>query len=319
MVKMTGRMSPRTRRQLGAASMASLVSASVWPPSATATADEGTATTAPPTTAPATEDVDFARLLQAYRPGMQWSLNGDSWLNSPGGGCCDQLTIHDGSPKPTRDELLAFLRANGPSATAPRPVVSVVPEALSLDYSKILARRFPGMQWSLNGDGCCDQLTIHDGSRKPTKSELDAMWADVEREILAEMREGAKGPGAPSDDTSPAATALSGGMARPVVAGSAVPTRAGVADVATIVERRAGPAGFMVSGEGASAELVVDVRGLRGKLTVRAVRGNQTIIWRVSGLRGTRRTVARVDLLDGFMVSLVAGGRTVERIAVGDR
>ena len=196
MVKMTGRMSPRTRRQLGAASMASLVSASVWLPSATATADEGTATTAPPTTAPATEDVDFARLLQAYRPGMQWSLNGDSWLNSPGGGCCDQLTIHDGSPKPTRDELLAFLRANGPSATAPRPVVSVVPEALSLDYSKILARRFPGMQWSLNGDGCCDQLTIHDGSRKPTKSELDAMWADVEREILAEMREGAKGPGA---------------------------------------------------------------------------------------------------------------------------
>jgi hypothetical protein len=139
------------------------------------------------------ESIDYSKVLQIYMPGAQWSLNGD--------GCCDQLTIHDGSVKPTKAELDAFWQnrvASGAPLTPPPPPPTPVPDSLSLDYSKILSRRFPGMQWSLNGDGCCDQLTIHDGSVKPTKAQLDAMWSSVEQEILAEMRSGTYGVSAPT-------------------------------------------------------------------------------------------------------------------------
>jgi hypothetical protein len=139
------------------------------------------------------ESIDYSKVLQIYMPGAQWSLNGD--------GCCDQLTIHDGSAKPTKAELDAFWQnrvASGAPLTPPPPPPTPIPDSLSLDYSKILSRRFPGMQWSLNGDGCCDQLTIHDGSAKPTKAQLDAMWSSVEQEILAEMRSGTYGVSAPT-------------------------------------------------------------------------------------------------------------------------
>lgn len=54
-----------------------------------------------------------------------------------------------------------------------------------IDYAAILARRYSGKQWTLNGDNY-DGLTWLDDSTKPTKTKLDNLWAEVQQEIANE-------------------------------------------------------------------------------------------------------------------------------------
>lgn len=54
-----------------------------------------------------------------------------------------------------------------------------------IDYALILQKRFPGSQWSLNGDSY-DGLTWLDQTEKPSRNELDSLWDEVEKEITVE-------------------------------------------------------------------------------------------------------------------------------------
>ena len=54
-----------------------------------------------------------------------------------------------------------------------------------IDYPAILARRYPNKVWTLAGDNY-DGLTWISETTKPTKSELDLLWPDVQKEILDE-------------------------------------------------------------------------------------------------------------------------------------
>jgi hypothetical protein len=141
---------------------------------------------------------DYAAILTRRFPGAQWSLNGSSYAG---------LTWLDGTPQPSRTQLdalwpevaqeLAAERAERAAAEARRtdPAVTSVLDSFdprtiwgpSPDYSAILSRRFPGAQWSLNGNDPVNGLTWISGGTKPTKAQLDAMWADVAREMALEM------------------------------------------------------------------------------------------------------------------------------------
>jgi len=153
---------------------------------------------------------DYAAILTRRFPGAQWSLNGSSY---------DGLTWLDGTSQPSRAQLdalwpevaqeLAAERAERAAAEARRvaaraaelearrtdPAVTSVLDSFdprtiwgpSPDYSAILSRRFPGAQWSLNGNDPVNGLTWISGGTKPTKAQLDAMWADVAREMALEM------------------------------------------------------------------------------------------------------------------------------------
>lgn len=177
----------------------------------------------------------------------------------------------------------ALVTTSAPVTTTVTATVTTVPTAPpvdSLDLSELLQEYRPSMRRLLNGDtwanspsgGCCEQLTIHVGSRKPTKAELDALWAGVEQELLDEMRDAAMRSESTTVVDAPA-TALSGGIARPLAPGTEPPARRSQTGVARVSSPSAGVAGFMARGSGSAAELVVDVRGLRGAVWVRAVRG----------------------------------------------
>jgi hypothetical protein len=243
-----------------------------------------------PTTVP--ESSDYSRVLREYAPGAQWSLNGD--------GCCDQLSMHDGTPLPTKEQLDAFWATRGsrpePAPLAPPPI----PDALGLDYSKILARRYPGMQWSLNGDGCCEQLAIHDGSRKPTKAELDALWPSVEQDLLEEMRRSQRRdwPDAPAE-------------APPVepVAPASYVVAANVARGATVEVGRS-----LVVRDGSI--LLASQSPAPGASTVvlRATNGTTTFVWFLSDRAPTRLGALR--RFAGYRFVLRVDGRVVETIRI---
>jgi hypothetical protein len=57
------------------------------------------------------------------------------------------------------------------------------------DYAHILSRRYPGAQWSLNGNDPTGGLSWDENVNgpRPTKAALDAMWAEVAREMALEM------------------------------------------------------------------------------------------------------------------------------------
>jgi hypothetical protein len=55
------------------------------------------------------------------------------------------------------------------------------------DYAIILTRRYPNKQWTLNGDDY-DGLTWLDEGNPPSKTELDALWSDVQAEIVNEKQ-----------------------------------------------------------------------------------------------------------------------------------
>ena len=153
---------------------------------------------------------DYATILTRRYPGAQWSLSG----NDP-----DRLVWIGPGSAPTRAELDAHwpavaaelarerveqeaaeaaaaaaraaeleARRNDPNVTAlldrfdPRTIWGSTP-----DYAHILTRRFPGAQWSLNGNDPVGGLTWIGPGTKPTKAQLDALWAQVAREMALEM------------------------------------------------------------------------------------------------------------------------------------
>jgi len=152
---------------------------------------------------------DYAHILTRRYPGALWSLNGSSYAG---------LTWLDDAPKPTQAELdalwpgvaaeLAAERAEQEAAEAAAAAAraaqlearrndpgvqalldSCDPRTIwgSPDYAHILTRRFPGAQWSLNGNDPANGLVWHSAGTAPTKAQLDAMWADVAREMALEM------------------------------------------------------------------------------------------------------------------------------------
>jgi hypothetical protein len=56
-----------------------------------------------------------------------------------------------------------------------------------MDYTQILARKYPGTEWTLNGDSY-EGLTWLSESPKPSQADLEALWSDVEAEIAAEVQ-----------------------------------------------------------------------------------------------------------------------------------
>ncbi len=54
------------------------------------------------------------------------------------------------------------------------------------DYALVLATRYAGREWSLDGNDY-DTLTILDGGSKPSKKSLDDAWLDVQEEIAAKQ------------------------------------------------------------------------------------------------------------------------------------
>ena len=57
---------------------------------------------------------------------------------------------------------------------------------MSIDYSKILIRKFAGQEWTLNGDDYSGLTWLSD-TPKPTKAKLDSLWDEVKNEIDAEL------------------------------------------------------------------------------------------------------------------------------------
>jgi hypothetical protein len=56
-----------------------------------------------------------------------------------------------------------------------------------MDIANILTRKFPGSEWALNGDSYSGLTWLSD-SKKPTKSELEALWPEVQAEIASELQ-----------------------------------------------------------------------------------------------------------------------------------
>jgi hypothetical protein len=54
-----------------------------------------------------------------------------------------------------------------------------------MDYTKILKRKYPNNEWILDGDNY-EGLTWLSDTPKPTKKQLDDLWAEVQAEIEAE-------------------------------------------------------------------------------------------------------------------------------------
>lgn len=53
-----------------------------------------------------------------------------------------------------------------------------------MDITKILEEKYPGEEWSLDGDDY-EGLVWHSASAKPTKAELEGAWEDVYDTIRA--------------------------------------------------------------------------------------------------------------------------------------
>lgn len=47
-----------------------------------------------------------------------------------------------------------------------------------VDYTTVLSRRFPGSEWTLNGDSY-DGLVWLSDTPQPSQAELDAMWPET--------------------------------------------------------------------------------------------------------------------------------------------
>ena len=54
-----------------------------------------------------------------------------------------------------------------------------------IDYSHILTKRYPGKLWTLEGE-TYEGLTWISKGKKPTQTELDDLWAEVEQEMKNE-------------------------------------------------------------------------------------------------------------------------------------
>ena len=62
---------------------------------------------------------------------------------------------------------------------------------MTVDYGLVLAVKYPGAQWALNGD-TYEGLVWLDDSPKPTQAELDALWPQVQYETQVAAVEAAR-------------------------------------------------------------------------------------------------------------------------------
>jgi hypothetical protein len=62
---------------------------------------------------------------------------------------------------------------------------------MNIDYSLILVNKYPGSEWSLNGDNY-DGLEWLSDTPKPTQAELDAAWPQVNYENQVAIVEAAR-------------------------------------------------------------------------------------------------------------------------------
>ena len=53
------------------------------------------------------------------------------------------------------------------------------------DYTTVMATKYPDKEWSINANDY-EQLTMLDGTTKPSKATLDGLWASVQTEIANE-------------------------------------------------------------------------------------------------------------------------------------
>ena len=56
-----------------------------------------------------------------------------------------------------------------------------------MDIATILTKRYPGSEWTLDGDNYSGLTWLSD-TTKPTKKALEALWPDVQAEIAAEAQ-----------------------------------------------------------------------------------------------------------------------------------
>ena len=56
-----------------------------------------------------------------------------------------------------------------------------------MDIPMILTKRYEGSEWTLDGDGYTGLIWLSD-TTKPTKKSLEALWPDVQAEIVAEAQ-----------------------------------------------------------------------------------------------------------------------------------
>ena len=56
-----------------------------------------------------------------------------------------------------------------------------------MNYQTVLLRKFPGAEWTLDGDDYTGLTWLSD-SKKPTKKELEAHWPTVQQEITDEAQ-----------------------------------------------------------------------------------------------------------------------------------
>lgn len=56
-----------------------------------------------------------------------------------------------------------------------------------MDIPKILTRRYPGSEWTLDGDNYTGLTWLSD-TPKPTKKALEALWDEVQTEIADEAQ-----------------------------------------------------------------------------------------------------------------------------------
>jgi hypothetical protein len=163
----------------------------------------------------------------------------------------------------------------------------------------------------LNGDGCCDQLTIHDGSAKPTKAQLDAMWSSVEQEILAEMQAAYRAAtgGSAEDDSAAVEEEL---VTAPVAASrSSFVVQSGAAQRSRLIETKA------ITVRGGFVYLNVEPKSTTGpirEMVFRATNGKKTFVWYLDSRVGEPRVIGSAKRFAGFRFTLRDGGNVTERI-----
>jgi hypothetical protein len=54
-----------------------------------------------------------------------------------------------------------------------------------IDYAAILSRRYPGKEWTLEGDEYTGLIWMSE-TAKPSKATLDGLWTSVQQEITDE-------------------------------------------------------------------------------------------------------------------------------------
>jgi hypothetical protein len=152
---------------------------------------------------------DYAAILTRRFPDAQWSLDGDDysglvWLDDrpkPSRATLDALwpevaaeLARERAEQERQDRLAVEAREQELEERRTDPATQAALDAFdprtiwggTPDYSAILSRRFPGAQWSLNANDP-SQLSWAGPGAAPTKAQLDAMWADVAREMALEM------------------------------------------------------------------------------------------------------------------------------------